>query len=194
MRLSIAVMAISNLPSIRLVSWKAEPGVGVTFTATALRAKKPFSSPIQIGQLNPPGNTMSSMGFDDCACAGARAASRNSAAATRASVGAVMFSLLPFAICFAPSLREREEGISSAAPAGIYSVVLRGSGGGRRHRLEHHAGADRRPGAGRERRVELVRVHADIAQKRELPIEHPGRMQFGWRRVGGNRERDHRLR
>ena len=58
MTLSIAVMAMSNLPSIRLVSWKAEPGVGVTFTATLLRANRPFSSATQIGQLKPPGKTM----------------------------------------------------------------------------------------------------------------------------------------
>src|SRR5437016_5260009 len=58
MRLSIAVIAMSNLPSIRLVSWNTELGVGVTLTSSPFFAKKPFSCATQIGQLKPPGKTM----------------------------------------------------------------------------------------------------------------------------------------
>src|SRR6266480_3139595 len=58
MRLSITVIAMSNLPSIRLVSWNTELGVGVTLTSSPFLAKKPFSCATQIGQLKPPGKTM----------------------------------------------------------------------------------------------------------------------------------------
>src|SRR5262245_30374555 len=94
MTLSIAVTAMSNLPSIRLVSWKAEPGVGVIFTATPLRWKKPFSSAIQIGQLKPPGKTISSMGLDCWACAGANVASSKSHGAT-----ALRIMMFPPVLC-----------------------------------------------------------------------------------------------
>src|SRR2546426_9805553 len=57
-RLSIAVIAMSNLPSIRLVSWNTELGVGVTFTSSPFFAKKPFSCATQTGQLKPPGKTI----------------------------------------------------------------------------------------------------------------------------------------
>src|SRR5712671_2438931 len=58
MRLSIAVMAMSNLPSMRLVSWNTELTVGVTLTSIPFFANNPFSCATQIGQLKPPGNTM----------------------------------------------------------------------------------------------------------------------------------------
>src|SRR5438094_1566061 len=58
MRLSIAVIAMSNLPSIRLVSWNTELGVGVTFTSSLFFAKKPLSCATQTGQLKPPGKTI----------------------------------------------------------------------------------------------------------------------------------------
>src|SRR6267154_2428368 len=58
MRLSIAVMAMSNLPSMRLVSWNTELTVGVTLTSIPFFANSPFSCATQTGQLNPPGNTM----------------------------------------------------------------------------------------------------------------------------------------
>src|SRR5712691_7769502 len=58
MRLSIAVIAISNLPSMRLVSWNTELGVGVSLTSIPFFAKSPFSCATQIGQLKPPGKTM----------------------------------------------------------------------------------------------------------------------------------------
>src|SRR5205814_7491475 len=48
---------MSNFPSMRLVSWNTELGVGVTFNSMPLLAKKPFSCATQIGQLKPPGNT-----------------------------------------------------------------------------------------------------------------------------------------
>src|SRR5882762_9671044 len=51
-------MAMSNLPSIRWVSWNTEFGVGVTFTSSPFFAKRPFSCATQIGQLKPPGKTM----------------------------------------------------------------------------------------------------------------------------------------
>src|SRR5207302_1186139 len=49
---------MSNFPSMRLVSWNTELGVGVTFNSMPLLAKKPFSCATQIGQLKPPGNTI----------------------------------------------------------------------------------------------------------------------------------------
>src|SRR6266571_1035310 len=58
MRLSIAVIAMSNFPSMRLVSWNTELGVGVIFASRPFFAKKPFSCAIQIGQLKPPGKTI----------------------------------------------------------------------------------------------------------------------------------------
>src|SRR6267143_3198105 len=58
MRLSIAVIAMSNLPSIRWVSWNTELGVGVTFTSMPFFANRPFSCATQTGQLKPPGKTM----------------------------------------------------------------------------------------------------------------------------------------
>src|SRR5712691_2810023 len=58
MRLSIAVIAMSNLPSIKLVSWNTELGVGVTLTSIPFFANSPFSCATQIGQLKPPGKTM----------------------------------------------------------------------------------------------------------------------------------------
>src|SRR3989442_9005556 len=58
MRLSIAVIAMSNLPSMRLVSWNTELGVGVIFTSRPFFAKRPFSCATQIGQLKPPGKTI----------------------------------------------------------------------------------------------------------------------------------------
>src|ERR1700694_1028131 len=51
-------MAMSNLPSMRLVSWNTELGVGVTLTSRPFFAKKPLSCATQIGQLKPPGKTM----------------------------------------------------------------------------------------------------------------------------------------
>src|SRR5712691_11229615 len=58
MRLSIAVIAMSNLPSMRLVSWNTELGVGVIFASRPFFAKRPFSCATQIGQLKPPGKTI----------------------------------------------------------------------------------------------------------------------------------------
>src|SRR5213594_952777 len=58
MRLSIAVIAMSNLPSMRLVSWNTELGVGVIFASRPFLAKRAFSCATQIGQLKPPGKTI----------------------------------------------------------------------------------------------------------------------------------------
>src|SRR5207245_1249849 len=58
MRLSIAVIAMSNLPSMRLVSWNTELGVGEIFTSRPVLAKRAFSGATQIGQLKPPGKTI----------------------------------------------------------------------------------------------------------------------------------------
>src|SRR5258706_4297226 len=51
-------MAMSNLPSMRLVSWKTELGVGVILTSMPFFANRPFSCATQTGQLKPPGKTM----------------------------------------------------------------------------------------------------------------------------------------
>src|SRR5882762_9285328 len=71
MRLSIAVMAMSNLPSMRLVSWNTELTVGVTLTSIPFSANSPFSCATQIGQLKPPGKTMrlTVLGGTGCAIA-----------------------------------------------------------------------------------------------------------------------------
>src|SRR2546423_13034478 len=53
-------MAMSYLPPMRLVSWNTELTVGVSLTSIPFLANSPFSWAIQTGQLNPPGNTMSS--------------------------------------------------------------------------------------------------------------------------------------
>src|SRR5438093_5866737 len=58
MTLSMAVMPMSNFPSIRLVSWNTDEGVGVSSTSSPSRAKNPLSWAAQIGQLNPPGKTI----------------------------------------------------------------------------------------------------------------------------------------
>jgi hypothetical protein len=64
--LSIAVIAISNFPSIKLVSWKTELGVLVRVTSIPPLAKVPLSCATQIGQLNPPGKTMTETGSRRC--------------------------------------------------------------------------------------------------------------------------------
>src|SRR5712692_3128668 len=51
-------MAMSNLPSIRWVSWNTELGVDVSLTSRPFFANSPFSCATQIGQLKPPGKTM----------------------------------------------------------------------------------------------------------------------------------------
>src|SRR5467141_2930401 len=70
MRLSIAVIAMSNLPSMRLVSWNTELGVGVIFTSRPFLAKRPFSCATQIGQLKPPGKTITLTIWGGAAAAG----------------------------------------------------------------------------------------------------------------------------
>src|SRR5260221_9192179 len=74
MRLSIAVMAMSNLPSMRLVSWNTELTVGVTLTPIPFFANSPFSCATQIGQLKPPGNTMRLTVLGGTGCANAQEA------------------------------------------------------------------------------------------------------------------------
>src|SRR6266480_783608 len=64
-------MAMSNLPSIRWVSWNTELTVGVSLTAIPFFASSPFSCAIQTGQLKPPGNTMSSTVLGGAGCASA---------------------------------------------------------------------------------------------------------------------------
>src|SRR6266849_8294759 len=60
---------MSNLPSMRLVSWNTELGVGVILTSIPFFANSPFSCATQTGQLKPPGNTMSSTGLGGAGCA-----------------------------------------------------------------------------------------------------------------------------
>src|SRR5882724_7871378 len=87
-------MARSNLPSIRLVSWNTELGVGVIFTATLLAANRPLSCAAQIGQLKPPGNTISSIGLSWAKAGSASPVARTSAA-TRRRIGILLFLLVP---------------------------------------------------------------------------------------------------
>src|SRR5258708_38083253 len=70
MRLSIAVIAMSNLAAMRLVSWNTELGVGVIFTSRPFLAKRPFSCATQIGQLKPPGKTITLTIWGGAAAAG----------------------------------------------------------------------------------------------------------------------------
>src|SRR5882762_7691399 len=79
MRLSIAVIAMSNLPSMRLVSWNTELTVGVSPTSIPFLANRPFSCATQIGQLNPPGNTMRLTVLGGAGCAIAQEAIRSAA-------------------------------------------------------------------------------------------------------------------
>src|SRR5882672_9930301 len=113
MRLSIAVIAMSNLPSMRLVSWNTELGVGVIFTSMPFLSKKPFSLATQIGQLNPPGKTIRLTVFS-CGAggaiapfgdAGARppdgAPAHDSSSAPSASIARI------FSRCMSPPLKAR---------------------------------------------------------------------------------------
>src|SRR2546427_191029 len=96
MRLSIAVIAMSNFPSMRLVSWNTELGVGVIFPSRPFLAKRPFSCATQIGQLKPPGKTitLTIWGGADAAGGGTGSASGGAggaggAGAARGGAGAV---------------------------------------------------------------------------------------------------------
>src|ERR1700730_4859333 len=51
-------MAMSNLPSMRPVSWHTALGVSVIFGSTPCLANTPSSCATQIGRFQPPGNTM----------------------------------------------------------------------------------------------------------------------------------------
>src|SRR6266705_924856 len=81
MRLSIAVIAMSNFPSMRLVSWNTELGVGVIFASRPFFAKKPFSCATQIGQLKPPGKTITLRIWGSAGAAGGAGAARGGAGA-----------------------------------------------------------------------------------------------------------------
>src|SRR5882762_8435624 len=92
MRLSIAVIAMSNLPSMRLVSWNTELGVGVIFTSRPFLAKRPFSCATQIGQLKPPGKTITLTIWGGAGAAGGgggSAAACGGAGAARGGAGTV---------------------------------------------------------------------------------------------------------
>src|SRR5258708_36151075 len=98
MRLSIAVIAMSYLPSMRLVSWNTELTVGVSFTSIAFFANSPFSCATQIGQLKPPGKTMrlTVLGGADCAIA-QEAASTAISPTSSLSTLSIVISLLRIA-------------------------------------------------------------------------------------------------
>src|SRR6267378_2302039 len=93
MRLSIAVIAMSNLPSMRLVSWNTELGVGVIFTSRPFLAKRPFSCATQIGQLKPPGKTITLTTWGGAGAAGGGAGAGSAvgggAGAARGGAGTV---------------------------------------------------------------------------------------------------------
>src|SRR6266581_1826817 len=88
MRLSIAVIAMSNLPSMRLVSWNAELGVGVIFASRPFFAKKPFSCATQIGQLKPPGKTITLRIWGSAGAAGGGTGSASGGAGGAGGAGA----------------------------------------------------------------------------------------------------------
>src|SRR6266853_6226413 len=95
MRLSIAVIAMSNLPSMRLVSWNTELNVGVSLTSIPFFAKRPFSCATQIGQLKPPGNTMrlTVLGGAGCAIAQEAASTAISQTNSLSTLSIVIFLL-----------------------------------------------------------------------------------------------------
>src|SRR5216684_7856576 len=68
---------MSNLPSIRWVSWNTELGVGVSLTSRPFFANSPFSCATQIGQLKPPGKTMTLTVCGAGGCAAHPASNRN---------------------------------------------------------------------------------------------------------------------
>src|SRR5690606_18864822 len=82
--------AMSNLPSMRPVSWKDELGVGVILIATPLSAKKPLSAATQIGQLKPPGKTITSSVLLGAAAALKLPVNSNTAA-TKPRMNVIMF-------------------------------------------------------------------------------------------------------
>src|SRR5438876_2236118 len=88
MRLSIAVIAMSNLPSMRLVSWNTELGVGVIFTSRPFLAKRPFSCATQIGQLKPPGKTITLTIWGGAGAAGGGTGSASGGAGGAGGAGA----------------------------------------------------------------------------------------------------------
>src|SRR5436309_6241288 len=88
MRLSIAVIAMSNLPSMRLVSWNTELGVGVIFTSRPFFAKRPFSCATQIGQLKPPGKTITLTMWGGAGAAGGGTGSASGGAGGAGGAGA----------------------------------------------------------------------------------------------------------
>src|SRR5882762_22176 len=67
-------MAMSYLPSMRLVSWNTELTVGVSLASIPFFANSPFSCATQIGQLKPPGNTMRLTALGGAGCASAQEA------------------------------------------------------------------------------------------------------------------------
>src|SRR5216684_2541746 len=115
MRLSIAVIAMSNLPSMRLVSWNTELGVGVIFTSRPFLAKRPFSWATQIGQLKPPGKTITLTIWGGAGAAGGGAGSAEGAVgaggtpAHDASRNASTISLLRMVSSFSWFLPVRSE-------------------------------------------------------------------------------------
>src|SRR5690625_1985051 len=58
-------MAISYLPSIKFTIWYFELGVGVTLTLIPSSSKKPLFCATKIGQLKPPGKTITSNGLGE---------------------------------------------------------------------------------------------------------------------------------
>src|SRR5438445_3220080 len=88
MRLSIAVIAMSNLPSMRLVSWNTELGVGVIFTSRPFLAKRAFSCATQIGQLKPPGKTITLTIWGGAGAAGGGTGSASGGAGGAGGAGA----------------------------------------------------------------------------------------------------------
>src|SRR6267142_2096972 len=102
---------MSNLPSMRLVSWNTELGVGVIFTSMPFLSKKPFSFATQIGQLKPPGKTMR-LTVRSCGAGGAIAALGEAGArvvdglpAHDASATPSMNSVRLFRRCMSPPLK-----------------------------------------------------------------------------------------
>ncbi len=107
MTLSIAVMAISNLPSIRFLSWNCEFGVGTTLTLM------PFFFEIAF-VLRHPDRPVEAAGKDDdldrlWLCAAAAAIPKTVTAAIMAA-RSIVFITLSAGFCFLPRASADDDG------------------------------------------------------------------------------------
>src|SRR5258705_7739771 len=98
----MAVIAMSNLPSIGPVSWNTELGVGVTFTSIPFFANRPFSCATHTGQLKPPGKTIRLTVFAGAGGCAAHPARNRKARIFRKKARMLSLSSMRYASCDQP--------------------------------------------------------------------------------------------